>query len=76
MTMEEKILNLKSRIEYCLSQILWMQSFSLIYVHIGAVYGTYLCITSAKWQTIVMTYILGKHFHHILVFKNFNFNYM
>ena len=53
-------MDIKCKLKDYLSQILWLQSLSLIYVHIGAIYGVYLCITSAKWQTIVMIYILGK----------------
>lgn len=59
--MEYTVLNIKSDLKYFISKILWWPTISLIYVHIGAIYGVYLCITCAKWQTIVMIYILGKH---------------
>lgn len=58
--MESQISRVKSDLRYYFSQLLWMQSLSLTYVHIGALFGVYLCVTSAKWQTIVMTYILGN----------------
>ncbi|RWS10391.1 acyl-CoA Delta(11) desaturase-like isoform X2 [Dinothrombium tinctorium] len=52
-------------------QIVWRKVFFMIYLHLGALYGIYLCFTAAKWGTIFfglphytfsLTYPNGKFF--------------
>jgi hypothetical protein len=53
-----------------LSQINWSVAIGLLVLHIGAVYGFYLILFFAKWQTIVVHYILCITFNYFL-FNNF-----
>ena len=46
-------------------KIQWTALFTLLHLHLGAIYAIYLAITSARWQTIVMAHILGK----LMIFK-------
>jgi hypothetical protein len=50
----------KSKWLELISQINWLPTFALIVIHSGAIYGSYLSITSGKWQTIIFGYILGN----------------
>jgi len=51
-----------------LSQINWSIAIGLLVLHIGALYGFYLTLFFAKWQTIVVYYILS------IAFSYFYFN--
>lgn len=35
------------------AEIVWRNVYWMAVLHIGALYGIYLCFTDAKWQTIV-----------------------
>lgn len=34
-------------------KIVWRNVIAFIYLHVGAVYGLYLCFVAAKWQTVI-----------------------
>lgn len=47
----------KEKYEYKL-KIVWRNVVIFLYLHLAAVYGLYLCFTSAKWKTIVFAFLL------------------
>ncbi|RWS26269.1 Stearoyl-CoA desaturase 5-like protein [Leptotrombidium deliense] len=38
--------------------IVWKKVFFMVYLHLGAFYGIYLCFVAAKWKTIFFAYFL------------------
>jgi len=69
------MLFIKSDWNDLISKILWAPTILLLSVHTAAIYGIYLSITSAKWQTFIIVYILGKNLFSFLFISFQNIYY-
>lgn len=60
--------NEKTKTEEFVPQIRWPDTIVQLYLHLGSLYGLYLCLVSAKFYTT----LFGKFFFYFLMIRRFS----